>query len=148
MNGDGYQSDFFLGSFGFPKIPHYYGDIVRGFFVLTAAIAVVALPIWGDLLPFGLIPQLVGILALAALAGLTSPHSEVVLWIDAIVAGLGVVVLEAAAVTFYTTASFGLFLAREVSAIFLLFAFYYSIKTVRAMSQGKLGHRQQQGEFK
>jgi hypothetical protein len=135
-------------TFGFPKIPHYHGDTVRMLFILVAVLSAVAIPLWGDLLPFGLIPQLAGILILVLLAGLTNPHSETVMWINTVVAGLGVLVLEASAISFYNVDPIGLFFAREVSVVLLLIAFYFSIKTVRAMTQGKIGHRVDIGEFK
>lgn len=128
-------------------IPHYYGDRIRALFLATAVLSVVAIPTLGDLLPFGTLGQIACATLLVFLGGLTSPHSTLVLWYDAAVAGLGSVLLESAAINFYTGASLELFLAREVAALALMFAFYFSVKTLRARSQGKLGKAARPWEF-
>jgi len=49
---------------------------------------------------------------------------------------------EATAVSLYASDSLMLFLAREVVAVLLIFAFYLSVKTVRAMSLHQIGKTQ------
>lgn len=131
----------FSSLFTFHDIPHYYGDFVRQLFVATAALAAVAIPVWGDLLPIGTALQVAAIIALVMLAGLTNPHGRLVMIYNATVATLGVFLLEVTAITYYSSQPFTLFAVREVAAILLLFAMYFSIKTMRAMSLGKLGKR-------
>lgn len=128
-------------------IPHYYGDFVRVLFITVAVLAAVAVPLLGDLLPFGTLVQVLSILLLVLLAGLTHPHSVIVFWYNVCVSALAVVLLQYTAVSLYETDSFGLFLAREAGAISMLFAFYYSVKTLRAMSEGKLGKLERPWEF-
>lgn len=122
-----------------PKIPHYWGDFVRQFFVAAAVVSVVVLPVWGDILPFGHLVQIAGILLLVLLAGITNPKSEMILIYDAAVSGIGVLLVEATAINYYHYDSYILFLAREVVSVLLLFAFYFSVKTIRAMSMHQLG---------
>ncbi len=121
-------------------VPHYYGDYIRRLFIAAVVISAVAMPLWGNLLPFGLLFQLIGALIFILLAGLTNPSGRSVLIFDAIAASIGVLLLEYNAVQFYHTESIFLFLAREAEAVMLVFAFYFSIKTLRAMAQGKVGH--------
>ncbi|OGC80795.1 hypothetical protein A2943_02865 [Candidatus Adlerbacteria bacterium RIFCSPLOWO2_01_FULL_51_16] len=128
-------------------IPHYYGDYVRQCFIAAAAISLLTIPMWGDLLPFGTLVQVGSAVVLVLLAGLTNPHGRVVLFLDATAAGLGLIFIEAAAINFYQTQSFMLFAAREAVALLLLLAFYFSVKTVRAMSMRQVGHPFRVGEF-
>ena len=150
MNGDSTgnpQEPLFSLSLSNRRISHYYGDYVRQLFVAAAAVTFIAIPLFGDLLPYGTFFQVACAIVAVLLGGLTNPHGKIVLWVDALFSGLGVLYLEATAITFYPTQSTELFLAREAAAILLLFAFYFSVKTVRSMSQGKVGHFFEAGEF-
>src|SRR3989344_2815957 len=143
MAEEGFSLKFFL-----PRnIHHYHGDIVRELFLITAVISFIAIPLWGDLLPLGTTVEVLSGILLVLLAGLTNPHGRWVLVCDAVVAGVGILLLETVAITFYFSDSFALFFFREVGAILLLFAFYYSVKTVRAMSLGKVGRKETPSEF-
>jgi len=128
-------------------IEHYYGDYVRALFLGAAVLSAVAIPLFGDLLPFGTFVQVGSALLLVLLAGLTNPHSRVLMVYDVVVSGLGVFLLESAAISFYAADTAQLFAAREVAALALLFAFYFSIKTLRAMMLGKVGKMEKPWEF-
>lgn len=118
-----------------PSVVHYYGDYVRQIFIASAVIMAVALPLWGSLLPnFPIIVEVTMIVVLVALAGLTSPRSKLIMTINALLSGIGAILLEYAAITNYSSDSFMIFTAREAAAILLLFALYFSVKTIRAMS--------------
>jgi len=129
------------------NIEHYYGDYVRALFLGAAVLSAVAIPLFGDLLPFGTFVQVGSALLLVLLAGLTNPHSRVLMVYDVVVSGLGVFLLESAAISFYAADTAQLFAAREVGALALLFAFYFSIKTLRAMMLGKVGKMEKPWEF-
>ena len=133
--------------FRWHNIPHYYGDYVRTLFVVTAALGAVAVPLVGDLLQFGLFLQVLGILLLVLLAGLTHPHGRLVLVYDTVVSGLGMLLLEYAAVSLFNPMAPLLFAAREAAALLLLVAFYYSVKTIRAMTTHQVGQAGVPGEF-
>ncbi len=128
-------------------IPHYHGDEVRRYFFAVVALGFIAIPIWGEVIPVGVLLEVAGGILLIVLAGFTSPHSKIVLVLDALVAIFGVFLLEMAAIGLFHTDSIALFLVREVSAILLAFGLYASIKTIRAMVQGKVGVLATQGEF-
>lgn len=130
-------------------IPHYYGDTVRTLFIVVAILSFVAMPLWGELVPFaGTIPQVAAPLLLVFLAGLTSAKNELVMIANATVAGISVILLEIAAVLYRSGENvLELFLIRELSAVLLLFALYYALKTIRAMRSGKLGHLDTPLEF-
>ncbi len=128
-------------------IPHYYGDYVRVLFVTTAVLSAVAIPVLGDILPFGTPVQVLSALLLVLLAGLTHPHSMMLFLYNILVSAIGVVLLESAAISLYRIDSLELFLAREAGALLMLFAFYFSVKTLRAMAAGKLGKLERPWEF-
>lgn len=131
-------------------IPHYYGDVVRILFITTAVLSLVATPLWGYLLPFvSTIPQIIAPLLLVLLAGLTSARSQLVLIADATVSGVSILLLQTAAIYYQGVGNNAqaLFAAREVAVLLMLIALYYSIKTVRAMASGKMGHLDSPLEF-
>lgn len=122
-----------------PQPPvHYYGDRVRELFVGAAFLSFIAMPLWGNILPFGTFTQICAGLLLVLLAGLTDPKNQLVMVLNALYAGASVLLLESAAITLRTTESWQLFGVREAASLILLIAFYFSVKTVRAMSLGKI----------
>ena len=128
-------------------IPHYYGNVVRILFIVVAVVSAFTIPVWGDLLPIGTFTQVVGIVILVLLAGLTNPHGTTVLWADTVISGLGVILLENAAIAYYSIDMVVIFIVRELLVLLLLLSLYYSLKTVRAIAQHKLGHTAEVGEF-
>ena len=128
-------------------IPHYYGDYVRPLFILTAILALVATPLWGPLLPFGAVAQVGASLALVLLAGLTNAKNIYLMAANATVSAVSVFLLEIAAIALKTGGSIELFAAREVCALLMLGALYFSIKTMRGMLTGKIGHPDSPLEF-
>ena len=130
-----------------PKIAHYYGDPIRILFVLTAALIILAIPMAGNLLPFGTLFEVAGAIILVMLAGFVHPHGRLTIILNVIVSAIGVILLETAAVSLYRSDSLWLFLIREVGAVMLLFALYFSVKTLRAMILHKIGRRDSSVEF-
>lgn len=128
-------------------IEHYYGDYVRALFLGAAVLSAIAIPLFGDLLPFGTFTQVGCTLLLVLLAGLTNPHSNILMIYNVVVSGIGVFLLESVAISLYPVDTVQLFIAREVAAIALLFAFYFSVKTLRAMLLGKVGKAERPWEF-
>lgn len=142
-------NDYSEASYFFKRhvIPHYYGDNVRTLFIVVAVISVLIIPIFGNLLSFGTVGQLGAAILLVLLAGLTNPHSKMLMLADVVVAGAGVLLLGSAGISFYSLDPFILFAVREAGAVTLLFAFYFSVKTLRAMIQGKTGQTERPWEF-
>ncbi|MEK7511038.1 MAG: hypothetical protein AAB582_02295 [Patescibacteria group bacterium] len=130
-----------------PGIRHYYGDYVRFCFLAAAVVSFVALPLWGDLLPFGLFAQITGGLILVLLAGLTNPHSKVIMVLNAIAAGVGALLVEATAITRHAIDPVQLLLVREIEVVLLVLAFYFAVKTARSMFLHKVGETERPWEF-
>jgi Ni/Fe-hydrogenase subunit HybB-like protein len=129
------------------EIPHYYGDYVRPLFIAMAVLSFVAMPLWGDLLPVGIIPQVGASLLLVLLAALTSARNLPVMLVNATVAGVSVVLLETVAIVRHHVDTTPLFLAREAGVLLMLAALYFGVKTIRSMLTGKIGHQDSPLEF-
>lgn len=130
-----------------PRVPHYYGDRVRELFLAIAVLSIVVLPLWDNVLPLSIRMQLLGALLLVFLAGLTNPHSKLIMILNVCVAGIGAFLFETTAIYFYGTDSIILFMVREVAAILFLFALYFGVKSLRSMLLGVVGHTTLPGEF-
>lgn len=131
-------------------IPHYYGDYVRSLFIATAILSLVAMPAVGNLLPEALVSifaQVGAALLLILLAGLTSPRSFIIMLANAVIAAVSVVLLESFAILLRQIDSVQLFVAREAGVLLMLAALYFSVKTVRGMMSGKIGHSDTPLEF-
>lgn len=118
---------------------HYYGDVVRFLFILAAVIMSVALPFLNTNLPVPVIFSILAILCIGALAGFTNPVLKSTAIINSGVSTIGLIVFEYYAVRAYITVSFInlMFVVNQILALIFLFAFYYSIKTLRAMLLNK-----------
>ncbi len=97
----------------FARIPHYYGDVVRILFLVTAGVLLVALPAYPDLLP--LLPTWQAVLAvvLVIFAALTNPLKRWALVADSVIAGILVIVIELIAIESYSSDTLFLFVLRE-----------------------------------
>ncbi|OGG47463.1 hypothetical protein A2671_00715 [Candidatus Kaiserbacteria bacterium RIFCSPHIGHO2_01_FULL_49_13] len=138
MPADDYGTANIIGGFR-RKIAHYYGDPVRRFLLLAAAILVVALPVYPNLLPFGVSYQVIVAVVLVVFAALTNPLRRWTLAWDAGLALAGLLMSEITAVNEYAASTWPLFLVRELLAFVFLFALYFSIKTLRAMTLHQTG---------
>jgi O-antigen ligase len=129
-------------------IPHYYGDLVRALFVGTAVALIVGDAFFnGAMLPMSIGAQLGVVIVFILLAALTNPHGPAVMFVNAFAAAVGAFIFESFAIPRQASESAVLFLLQELAALFLIFAFYYSIKTLRAFGAGLLGRYTPQGEF-
>jgi hypothetical protein len=63
------------------------------------------------------------------------------------VSGVGVYLMQTAAISFFGIDSSVLFFLRQIVVILLLIAFYHSVKSVRNMMIGKIGDEATPGEF-
>lgn len=122
-------------------IAHYYGDSVRILFVVVAAVWLVSLPFYPDLLPFDPAGQVLAGVTIVILAALTSPRNKWVLAFDALFAGFGVIVVEVTAVYGFREGTLTEFFIRELIVILFLVALYLSLKTLRAMLAHQIGKK-------
>jgi len=121
---------------GSAPIAHYYGDVVRGCYVVGGFVLLVAVLVDTQLLTFYLSIGVVSILAMVILAGLTSPKTFTILVVEAVGAGIAFLFFEYYAIAaFQNTGSFEdlVFLVRQFLAAIFLLALYYSVKSVRGI---------------
>jgi len=127
-------------------IPHYYGDAVRTLFVLAAVLIGISIPFTADVVTSVTFAGPV-MVALLVLAGLLSPHTQFVIVLSAIMAGLGVVVAQLVALSSYVGENGALFAFYEAISILFMASLYFSVKTVRAHITHKLGRSETSDEF-
>lgn len=139
-----------LENFDFPRVRHYYGDAVRGCFLAAAALMLLGAPLYssGDELLANIPFIVVGIVVIVALAALTNPYKRWVITLDAVAAGAGAALYGLWALTEYQNAGPLEFVLRGFIALLLLFAFYFSMKTLRAMMLHQIGHGDSAQDFK
>lgn len=112
-------------------LAHYYGDIVRQLLLLAAAVILVAAPFYASDLPRELPLNVLAALVLACLAAFTSPRTVSILYADAVVSGVGMVLFEIWALSSYQDTSIVAVALRQAIALIFLFALYFSGKTLR-----------------
>ena|SRR3989344_1853608 len=124
---------------GSPKVPHYYGDVVRKLFLAAAVIMLVTLPFFNERLPVSVMVSLLIIVGIGLFAGITNPVKFWPAFIDTAVSIVAVVVFEYYAVVFYQTysAKDALFWLNQGLAVMFMFALYFSTKTFRGMILGR-----------
>jgi hypothetical protein len=120
-------------------IPHYYGDIVRGLFITIALAILVSSALYSRAISAALLLPIVGSMVLITLAALTNPHSKAIMRLNAVASGVGVVVFEVWALTALSSGTLVGFVLFEATAILFVFAFYFSMKTLRSMLMNLLG---------
>lgn len=128
-----------------PSVPHYYGDVVRIIFLISAVTVGALIPLSGSI-AVGIIGLPI-VLVLVVLAGFTNPHSKSVMILDTVAAALGILVAEMYAITAYLSQSLYTFLIFEALSVLLLVALYFSAKNVRAAMMRKIGKIDGVGEF-
>lgn len=115
-------------------IPHYYGDAVRELFLGGAALMLVASPLYADSIRTQFTFIVLGAFLAVVFAALTNPRNYWVLCGDAAVSGVGMIFFALWGLIGYDEISPTAFVLRLALALIFLFGFYYSVKTVRAMS--------------
>ena len=131
-----------------PLVPHYYGDFVRQLMLGGAALMLFGAPFYGDSLRTELPFEVFGALVLVSLAAVINPRNKSVLTATAIATGVGMAVYQTWALYGYEQITPVAFVLREALAILFMFAFYFSVKTVRAMILHQIGKRDSVDEFK
>ena len=122
---------------GYLAHEHYYGREVRGFFIASALIMLVTLPIFSSLIPMGAGFSMFMIVVVGLLAGLLSPLSRGVIIAGTVVAVLGGIVFEYEAVSIFwhidSPIRWWFFAINQLLAVLFFFALYYSGKTLRGV---------------
>lgn len=134
----------------FPRwqsIPHYYGDLVRQFFLAAVALMLFTAPFYAESFTVQMPFIVVGALVLIALAALTNPRGKAIMMLNAVAAGVGLIMYEAWALFQYRQDDYIALVLLEGCALIFLFAFYFSMKTWRAMMMNMVGKDADNNEF-
>lgn len=120
-------------------IPHYYGNIVRVIFIVTAAYLLLGLPAMTALFGVPVIVSIIGVVILGAAAGITNPAKKFSLQLNVFVSLLFLVAFAYLAWFGYDN-GFGtdVQIANQLAAVALLVASYFSIKSLRGTAIDRL----------
>ncbi len=114
---------------------HYYGDLVRKLFLLSATLMIITLPFMSTYIEVPIYVSILAALFISIFAGITNPLQRWVAFLNLIVSFLGAFIFEMAAIGGYTTYSVThrAFWVNQIEAVIFMFALYYTTKTVRGM---------------
>ena len=129
-----------------PHIPHYFGNIVRRLFILVGLIILFVLPFFKNFLPVANVIVIIAVVFLGTFAAMTNPLLPSTNRVNVAIAAIGLVVFENMAVSSYGAVPFEQSLLYQALAIIFLFALYFGVKTLRAMSLGQITPETVQGE--
>lgn len=116
------------------SLPHYYGDIVRKLFLWGGLIMLLTLPFFNQFLPVPAFVSMLAILVIGLVAGFTNPLQRWVMFLDIVVALVGLIAFEYHAVSQYSVIPLLLFLIDQLLAVIFFFALYFSTKTLRGIT--------------
>lgn len=116
---------------------HYYGDRIRGLFMITGVLMAVTLPFFNSLIDLPITISIIAMLGLAVLGGFINPVYRSVMVLNVIVSVCAFVGFEYYAVDTYLHASPSVplnvyfYWLNQIFALFFFLAVYLSIKTLR-----------------
>jgi len=119
-------------------VAHYYGDIIRKLFFVGSIVILVTFPFFYSVLVYSGVAILGGAILLILLAGLTSPKQKLIVFFNSVISFVSVIFFEYHSIQFYAGEGddfikFFLFVISYFLSIIFLFAFYFSVKTLRGM---------------
>ncbi len=120
-----------------PKLPNYYGDIIRKFLLFAGLIMLVTMPLYNRFISISVFMLLFAVLLVTVVAGLTNPKQWWVMVLDMVVSVLGLMAFEYHAVRNYGDIPFFLFGIDQGLAIIFFFTLYFGTKTLRAELMGE-----------
>lgn len=114
---------------------HYYGDIVRKFFIAGGVIMIITFPFVVERLSVSVYASIFATVFIGLFAGITNPAQKWSNVLNTIISVIAVVVFEYYAVDIYSRLGAGnlLFWSNQLLAIIFFSAFYFSTKTIRGM---------------
>lgn len=119
-------------------LKHYWGDAVRQLLITGAVAGMLVSPFFPDLFGPGLLFNIGAVLVIVGFAALTNPYKRWVIMGDAVIAGVGVVLFGGSAVLSYGTLGIMATLVALGLGLVFLSAFYFAVKTLRAMHVGQI----------
>jgi hypothetical protein len=123
---------------------HYYGRLVRIIFIIAGIIMIATFPFFSHLINLPLPITLFAVLVLVIVGGLLNPLSKWVFIIGSIIPMCAFIMFEYYAYYAYhnlpstNPINVNFFWVNQILALIFFFATYLSVKTLRAMIQGKM----------
>jgi hypothetical protein len=128
-------------------IPHYWGTAARQLMVAGAALLLFASPLYGDDLKREFPFEVLGALLAVGFAALTNPRERWTSLGDAAICAVVAATYAIWGINNYSSDKQMEFVLRLAIATVFLFAFYFSMKTVRAFSLRQVGRHDRMDDF-
>ncbi|KKW09496.1 MAG: hypothetical protein UY44_C0001G0061 [Candidatus Kaiserbacteria bacterium GW2011_GWA2_49_19] len=114
---------------------HYYGELVRKFFLFGGVVMLVSLPFFSESIPASPTFSLLSVVAISLAAGLINPLMRSAVLFNILVSVAALVIFEYQTMRLYTEVSLGgewtFFVINQVLALNFFFATYYGAKSAR-----------------
>ncbi|MCX6753101.1 MAG: hypothetical protein NTW62_02035 [Candidatus Nomurabacteria bacterium] len=123
---------------------HYYGKIIRTIFITGGLVMLITFPFFSNLVNLPLPVSIFTIILFVIIGGLINPLSKWIFIIGSIIPVLALTMFEYYAFNTYqhlsnaNSMSVAFFWINQALALMFFFATYLSVKTLRAMMQGKM----------
>ena len=130
----------------FPGINHYYGNVTRQFMIGGVFLMMLGAPFYAGSLRAEFPFEVVGALLIVAFAALTNPFSKSIIIADTVLSGATAFIFGTWAFAGYESIDVA-FILRDAIALVFLVAFYFSLKTLRAMMLHQIGKPDSDREF-
>ncbi|MDO8482630.1 MAG: hypothetical protein Q7S86_02315 [bacterium] len=121
---------------------HYYGELVRKFFLFGGVVMLVSLPFFSDLIPASPTFSLLAVVAISLAAGLINPLMRSAVLFNIVVSIVAMLIFEYQAIRLYGTLTLAtegvFFFINQVLALNFFLATYYGVKSARGfLMKGK-----------
>lgn len=131
-----------------PNVPHYYGDYVRQLMFGASVLMIFGAPYYSEDVRVVMPIVVIAVIVLIAFAALTNPWKQNIMMYDAVANGVGLMIFQVWALLEYESSTPLAFVLRQALSLIFLTAFYFSIKTLRAMMLDQIGKRDTLDEFR
>jgi hypothetical protein len=130
-----------------PAIPHYYGDVVRILMIFGVGLMLLGIPFASSEFKVFIPLEIALSLPIVALAAFTNPWQSMIVAGDVLFSGVMAVFFEIAAYMSYERDELVPFVLYAAIGLLFLLAFYFSVKTLRAMMLHQVGKQTTLEEF-
>ncbi|MCX6755529.1 MAG: hypothetical protein NT068_03280 [Candidatus Nomurabacteria bacterium] len=123
---------------------HYYGKIIRSIFIVGGLVMLLSFPFFSSLINLPIYIPIITIILFVVIGGLINPLSKWIFIAGSIIPVLALTMFEYYAFNTYqnisnlNSMSVAFFWINQALALMFFFATYLSVKTLRAMMQGKM----------
>ena len=130
-----------------PSIPHYYGDVARMLMIGGIGLMLLGIPFASEFMKAFIPLEIAVSIPLVALAAFTNPWQKIVIVADILFSGAMAMFFEFAVYRSFEEQDLSQFVLYVTIGLLFLLAFYYYVKTIRAMLMHQIGREDSLEDF-